>query len=117
MLSVARGVLVAAVAAVLAPAQARSALFAVFSERHAEPGERVELRMVGHVLVPAPAKHAAIDVYLVENRVADSVRSPRDPRLRFIGAFDVDRKRYDAVHNAYPYRAERVGGARRAVRG
>jgi hypothetical protein len=86
----ARGVIVAAIAALLAPAQARSALYAVFSERSTEPGERVELRMVGRVLVPAPSRHAAIDVYLVENRIADSVR----PAARGFGAIRLRRRSY-----------------------
>ena len=90
-------------AALLVPGAARAALFAVFSQRTARPGDRVELRMVGSGFARAPAKHAAIRVFLVENGVADSVRSPRDPRLRFIGTFDVDRTRYDSVRDAYPY--------------
>lgn len=85
------------------PGAARAALFAVFSQRTARPGDRVELRLVGSTFVRAPAKHAAIRVFLVENGAADSVRSPRDPRLRLVGTFDVDRTRYDHVRDAYPY--------------
>lgn len=103
MLSVGRRGLAIVLAALLVPGAARGALFAVFSQRTARPGDRVELRMVGSTFVPAPARHAAIRVYLVENRVADAVSSPRDPRLRFVGTFDVDRKRYDPVRQAYPY--------------
>jgi hypothetical protein len=90
-------------AALLVPGAARAALFAVFSQRTARPGDRVELRMVGSTFVRAPARHAAIRVFLVENGIADSVTSPRDPRLRFVGTFDVDRTRYDRVRDAYPY--------------
>jgi hypothetical protein len=87
-----RGVAIA-LAALLVPGAARGALFAVFSQRTARPGDRVELRMVGSGFARAPAKHAAIRVFLVENGIADSVTSPRDPRLRFVGTFDVNRKR------------------------
>jgi hypothetical protein len=90
---VARRGLAIALAALLVPGAARAALFAVFSQRTARPGDRVGLRMVGNGFARAPAKHAAIRVFLVENGVADSVRSPRDPRLRFVGTFDVNRKR------------------------
>jgi hypothetical protein len=93
VLSVGRRGLAIALAALLVPGAARAALFAVFSQRTARPGDRVELRMVGSGFARAPAKHAAIRVFLVENGVADSVRSPRDPRLRFVGTFDVNRKR------------------------
>jgi len=87
-----RGVAIV-LAALLVPGAAQAALFAVFSQRTARPGDRVELRMVGSGFAPAPARHAAIRVFLVENGVADSVRSSRDPRLRFVGVFDVDRTR------------------------
>jgi hypothetical protein len=87
-----RGVAIV-LAALLVPGAARGALFAVFSQRTARPGDRVELRMVGSGFARAPAKHASIRVFLVENGVAGSIRSPRDPRLRFVGTFDVNRKR------------------------
>ena len=96
-------VVVALIVASLTPVAARSALFAVFSQRTAEPGDRVELHLVGSARVRAPAREAAIGVYLVENDIADSIRSPRDPRLWFVGTFDVDRRRYDPVRHAYPY--------------
>ena len=72
------------VAATLA-ATASASLYLTFSRTTAAPGDHVVVRTRGRGAIRVPVGRRPLRVYLVEGSVADSVRSPKDPRIVPLG--------------------------------
>jgi hypothetical protein len=98
----------AAFTALVGVSAARTASFFLVHPNTASPGERVTVRTPGTPVGFRPGSEARgvgrarIQLYLVENAIAERITSPRDPRLNPIGVIEIDRNSHGSLTFVVP---------------